>query len=69
MLSKYNRIRRKHTVGRAAVALNGQTCTGCHMTVMPQIVNEVLEGKTHICPFCNRLLYSSEALNAGAAIS
>ncbi|MBX7257259.1 MAG: hypothetical protein K1Y02_12925 [Candidatus Hydrogenedentes bacterium] len=57
LLSRYNRIRSSKKVGAAAVPLNGSNCTGCHMTVTPQVVNEVLAGKVHACAHCGRLLY------------
>ncbi len=57
LLLRYTRIRNKRA-GAAAVFLRGESCSGCHMRVTPQIVNEVLAGdKTHSCSHCGRLLF------------
>jgi len=58
LLKKYVRIRGRKKTGPAVVALNGESCSGCHMHVRPQIVNELLAGeKVHSCSNCGRLLY------------
>ena len=57
LLSRYQRIRSAKKTGPAVVPLNGEVCSGCHMHVPPQIVNEVLAGKLHACAHCGRLLY------------
>lgn len=55
---KYERIRAAHNGGRAVVPMEGESCGGCHMTLRPQIVNEVLAGeKVHACSQCGRMLY------------
>jgi predicted nucleic acid-binding Zn-ribbon protein len=55
---KYERIRAAHSGGRAVVAMEGESCGGCHMTLRPQIVNEVLAGeKPHTCSQCGRMLF------------
>jgi predicted nucleic acid-binding Zn-ribbon protein len=55
---KYERIRAAHSGGRAVVPMEGESCGGCHVTLRPQIVNEVLAGdKMHSCSQCGRLLY------------
>jgi hypothetical protein len=63
LLTRYNRIRVSKKTGAAAVPLNGSNCTGCHMTVTPQIVNEVLAGKVHACAHCGRLLYDKDSFH------
>ena len=71
LLSKYDRIRRRAAIGAAAVPVRGETCTGCNMSVPPQIVNEVLAGKVRSCNHCGRLLYDRdhvESQDAGASV-
>lgn len=44
--------------GLAVVAVQDSICLGCHMTLPPQQVNEVMKGdKLNICPTCQRILY------------
>ena len=58
MLNRYKRIRASKGTGRAAVPLNGEACSGCHMRVPPQVVNELLGGsQILICSYCGRMLY------------
>jgi hypothetical protein len=64
LLARYNRIRASKKTGAAAVTLNGATCSGCHMMVTAQVVNEVLAGRTHTCAHCGRLLYAPDAVAA-----
>jgi predicted nucleic acid-binding Zn-ribbon protein len=57
-LRKYERIRQAHKGGRAVVPMETDSCGGCHMTLRPQIVNEILAGeKMHTCSQCGRILY------------
>jgi predicted nucleic acid-binding Zn-ribbon protein len=60
LLDQYTRIRANKGPGAAVVELRGQMCMGCHMTVIPQVANEVLGGKVHACAQCGRLLYVAE---------
>jgi len=60
LMAKYKRIRMAKKTGPAVVPLNGEVCSGCHMHVPPQIVNEVLAGKLHSCAHCGRLLYDRD---------
>jgi len=62
LLSKYERILKRHAGSRVAVPLVNGVCTGCHMSARAQIVNEILEGKIHACAHCGRLLYDKDAL-------
>jgi len=62
LLSKYERILRRHAGTRVIVPLVNGVCTGCHMSARAQVVNEILEGKVHACAHCSRLLYDKEAL-------
>lgn len=64
LLARYQRIRLSKKTGPAVVPLNGEVCTGCHMNVPPQIVNELMAGeKVHACNHCGRLLYYPELFN------
>lgn len=57
-LRRYERIRNAHNGGRAVVPMETDSCGGCHMTLRPQIVNEILAGdKLHTCSQCGRILY------------
>ena len=67
LMAHYNRIRSRMKLGRVVVPLNDEVCTGCHMKVIPQIVNELLAGeKLHTCRNCGRLLYTTQALERAA---
>jgi predicted nucleic acid-binding Zn-ribbon protein len=67
LLNRYNRIRQSKKTGPAVVPLRGEVCSGCHMRVTPQIVNEVMAGnKIHACHHCGRLLYQKEQEDEGA---
>ncbi len=58
LLARYRKIRASKRGGPAVVPLNGEACTGCHMHVPPQVVNEILAGnKQHTCSHCGRLLF------------
>lgn len=61
LLSQYKRIRSSKKTGPAAVPLHGEVCSGCNMTIRPQIINEVMAGeKIHSCNHCGRILYYKE---------
>ncbi len=58
LLSRYKRIRASKGSGAALVPLNGEACSGCHMRVTPQVVNELLGGSQQLsCNYCGRMLY------------
>ena len=64
LLRQYRRIRGGLKTGAALVPLQDEVCGGCHMRMLPQVVNEVLAGETmHPCPHCGRLVYSAEHAN------
>jgi uncharacterized protein len=51
----------KRREGLAVVTIIKGTCSGCHMYVPPQTINEILKsGAVHVCPSCQRILYVSE---------
>lgn len=65
LLQKYQRIRASKRTGPALVPLRGETCSGCNMSVPPQVVNEVLDLEKNYertCAHCGRLLYNKEGL-------
>ncbi|MBP8129781.1 MAG: hypothetical protein KA184_09385 [Candidatus Hydrogenedentes bacterium] len=66
LLSRYTRIRRSIKTGPAVVPINNEYCSGCHMMVTPQIINELIAGhKIHACSHCGRLLYHADNLGGG----
>lgn len=67
LMSQYTRIRASKKTGPAVVPLRGESCSGCHMRVTPQIVNEVLAGKKHACHHCGRLLYHKDEVEGETA--
>lgn len=68
LLERYKRIRRSKKSGPAVVPLTGTSCSGCHMAVTAQIVNEILAGnKVHSCAYCGRLLYNEEKIEEANA--
>ncbi len=44
MISKYERIRKAKKTGPAIVPLQGESCSGCFMSITAQNVNEILAG-------------------------
>jgi len=67
MLSRYTRIRQAKKRGPAVVPINDEFCTGCHMKVTSQVINEILAGeKLHTCSHCGRILYNPEKFGASA---
>lgn len=58
LISRYDRIRKAKKAGAAVVAMRNESCSGCNMKILPQVVNELLAGsKIHSCPHCGRLLF------------
>ncbi len=54
----YNKIF-QHKGGPAVVQIIDGNCQGCHMTLPPQLFNDVRKGASIItCSFCNRILYA-----------
>ncbi len=59
---KFNRIiKSKQDVG--IVAVNVDVCTGCHMILPAQFVNEVraADSEVKFCPYCSRILFYDDA--------
>ncbi|MBX3179096.1 MAG: hypothetical protein KF886_17205 [Candidatus Hydrogenedentes bacterium] len=68
ILSKYERIRKSKKTGPAIVPLQGESCSGCFMTITAQNVNEILAGDKFIpCHHCGRLVYHPPKFQEAAA--
>lgn len=55
-------IRNKKGVG--VVPVHGVVCTGCHMILPANFVNEIRDEENtevHFCPYCSRILFYEEA--------
>lgn len=60
MLFKFERIIRSKS-GLGIVALKRGVCSGCHMILPMQFVNEVRSGQSILfCPYCSRILFYEE---------
>jgi len=58
LLASYQRLFNSGK-GLAVVPVNGQTCTGCHFSLPPQLIAEVKrESKVLTCGYCHRILYA-----------
>ncbi|MGE0268359.1 MAG: zinc ribbon domain-containing protein [Candidatus Omnitrophota bacterium] len=52
-----------HKEGRAIVPVNGTSCGGCFMNVMPQTVNQIkMKAELVRCEYCSRFIYIEEDL-------
>lgn len=61
VLFKFERIIRQKQ-GLGIVPVKGYVCTGCHMILPAQFVNEVRQGnKIIFCPYCSRVLFYEES--------
>ena len=67
LLSRYENIK-KRRAGIAVCPVVGNTCRGCNRNIPPQL-SIVLQRANSVetCPNCNRIIYSSEAVNPPAA--
>jgi uncharacterized protein len=64
LMARYVRVRGSKKTGAAVVPLRGESCSGCHMKVTAQTINEIMAGhKVHSCRHCGRLLYHPEFFN------
>ena len=60
LMKRYTRIRKNLRSGSVLAPLKGEACGGCHMHIMAQVVNEVMNPestKIHGCQHCGRLLF------------
>lgn len=57
LLERYDKILLAKE-GVALVPIEGNSCSGCHMSLPPQVINEVqLQEKLVTCESCSRILY------------
>jgi hypothetical protein len=60
ILFKFERIIKSKS-GVGIVPIHSSVCTGCHMNLPDQFVNEVREGHDILfCPYCSRILFFEE---------
>lgn len=54
-------VKNKNGLGITPI-IQGQVCSGCHMILPMQFVNDVRQGTnvTEYCPYCSRILYYQE---------
>jgi predicted nucleic acid-binding Zn-ribbon protein len=68
LLRKYERIRQAKKTGPAIVPLQGESCSGCFMSITAQNVNEILAGDKFLpCHHCGRLVYYAPKFQDAAA--
>jgi uncharacterized protein len=66
LLARYENIK-KRRAGIAVAAVVGQTCKGCNRNIPPQLFIVLQRAESiETCPNCNRIIYSSEAVNPAA---
>ena len=64
ILFKFERIIRSKA-GIGIVPAVDNVCTGCHIILTPQFVNDVRKGEEiHFCPYCSRILYFEDVEDA-----
>ena len=60
ILFKFERIIKSKS-GVGIVPVRNAVCSGCHMVLPAQFVNEVRKGEEiHFCPYCSRILFFEE---------
>jgi predicted nucleic acid-binding Zn-ribbon protein len=53
----YDKVRNKYPMNAVMPIING-ACTGCYMSVVPQVISQVIKGSPITrCPGCARILY------------
>jgi predicted nucleic acid-binding Zn-ribbon protein len=69
VLFKFERII-KSKAGTGIVAIKNGVCSGCHMILPKQFVNEVREEKDiNFCPYCSRILYFQSHMDSDMALA
>lgn len=60
ILFKFERIIKSKS-GLGIVPVRGSVCTGCHMILPAQFVNDIRRGESILfCPYCSRILFFDE---------
>jgi uncharacterized protein len=60
LAEKYQRLRQGKR-GAVVVPLKNEQCSGCHMKVSPNLINEVKRAQTMmVCEHCSRIVYLEE---------
>ena len=60
LMERYQKVFIRHR-GQGVVNVTGGVCSGCFMTIPPQLYNQVLaQGNVHQCPSCSRIIYVEE---------
>jgi uncharacterized protein len=61
LLKTYDKIR-QHRGGKGIAEIKSNICYGCHLSLAPQIINEVLQDKEIVfCENCGRILYVNDS--------
>ncbi len=60
-IAKYEKVRKKKQNGIAVTAVISNNCSGCHMSVTPQIISDLMADKDIVlCDNCSRILYLTD---------
>ncbi len=66
IIGRYNLVRQRASV--AVVAAENYKCTGCHMSIPPQLFNRLLRGAELLsCPSCSRIMFIDRSESAEEA--
>jgi len=61
LADQYNRLRSGKRTGAAVVPIRAEQCSGCHMKISQNVINEVRRGqKLMTCENCSRIVYLEE---------
>lgn len=61
LLQRYEKVHKQR--GNAVVEVRGGVCQGCHMSIPPQLANQLAAKRDiQFCPRCNRIIYHQAAL-------
>jgi predicted nucleic acid-binding Zn-ribbon protein len=67
LLSRYENLRKRRG-GVAVTQVVGTTCRGCNRNIPPQLAIVLARANSiENCPHCNRIIYSSDAVNPASA--
>ncbi len=61
LATQYNKLRSGKRTGAAVVPIRNEQCSGCHMKISQNVINEVRRGqKLMSCESCSRIVYLEE---------